>query len=335
MIRTVLAACVVLSGCIEPPPPLRITATEQASGTTALLIAVSPVNDSVVWASGAGGTHVRTTDGGATWIPGTVPGVEYLEFRDVHGADATTAYLMSAGAADSSRVYATRDGGATWTLQLTNPDSTGFFNCMGFWDAARGLLLGDAVDGQLVVYATADSGANWNRIPAGRLPAALPNEVGLAASGTCLTTQPGGTAWFVTGRPLARIFHTADYGESWTVDTLPLSTAGSVSFRDASRGMVFGGESGPGTASTTDGGGTWVAGNVPPIERGIFAGVYVPGASSVAVVVASPGGLAWSSDDGFTWVAINFNNHWSVGFASPRAGWAVGAEGHITKLSGF
>jgi photosystem II stability/assembly factor-like uncharacterized protein len=42
------------------------TLTPQTSGTTQLLIAVSPVDSRVVWASGAGGTYVVTTDGGNT-----------------------------------------------------------------------------------------------------------------------------------------------------------------------------------------------------------------------------------------------------------------------------
>jgi hypothetical protein len=32
---------------------------------------------------------------------------------------------------------------------------------------------------------------------------------------------------------------------------------------------------------------------------------------------------------------IDTLNYWSVGFASPRAGWAVGTRGKITKLGGF
>ena len=41
--------------------------TAQDSGTTQGLIAVSPVNSRVVWASGRGGTFVLTTDGGKHW----------------------------------------------------------------------------------------------------------------------------------------------------------------------------------------------------------------------------------------------------------------------------
>ena len=52
------------------------TLTLQNSGTTNGLIAVSPVNPQVVWASGRNGTFTVTTDGGNTWNAGVVPGAE-------------------------------------------------------------------------------------------------------------------------------------------------------------------------------------------------------------------------------------------------------------------
>ena len=71
--------------------------TPQDSGTTQGLIAVSPVNKRVVWASGRGGTFAVTTNGGATWRSGVVPGAESLQFRDVEGVSDTVAYLLSIG----------------------------------------------------------------------------------------------------------------------------------------------------------------------------------------------------------------------------------------------
>src|SRR5689334_8002190 len=71
------------------------TLTPQTSGTTQLLISVSPVNDRIVWASGTGGTYVVTTDGGQTWKAAVVPGAESLQFRDVYGVSDKIAYLMS------------------------------------------------------------------------------------------------------------------------------------------------------------------------------------------------------------------------------------------------
>ena len=76
--------------------------TPQSSGTNQLLISVSPVNSRVVWASGAGGTYVVTTNGGETWKAGVVPGAESLEFRDVQGVNGEVAYLWYIGTSNST-----------------------------------------------------------------------------------------------------------------------------------------------------------------------------------------------------------------------------------------
>src|SRR5690242_19761850 len=91
----------------------------QTSNTSASLRGVSVVNANVVWASGTGGTFLRTTDGGVTWQPGTVAGAEKLDFRDVHAVDANTAYLLSIGNGNNSRIYKTTDAGKNWSLQYT------------------------------------------------------------------------------------------------------------------------------------------------------------------------------------------------------------------------
>src|SRR4029077_9002080 len=52
------------------PAAVSISHTAQVSNTSALLIAVSAVTDSVAWVSGSGGTWLRTSDGGITWQVG-------------------------------------------------------------------------------------------------------------------------------------------------------------------------------------------------------------------------------------------------------------------------
>src|ERR1017187_8536066 len=83
----------------------------QNTTTTASLRGVSAVNANVAWASGTGGTWLRTTDGGAAWTAAKVPGAEDLDFRAVQAVDERTAYLLSIGAGDKSRIYQTTDGG--------------------------------------------------------------------------------------------------------------------------------------------------------------------------------------------------------------------------------
>src|ERR1700748_960561 len=83
--------CATLSAQ-ELPLVHQPTLTPQDSGTTNGLIAVSPVNPRVVWASGRAGTFTVTTDGGETWNASVVPGAEALEFRDVQAFSASVAY---------------------------------------------------------------------------------------------------------------------------------------------------------------------------------------------------------------------------------------------------
>lgn len=323
--------------------------SEQSSGTRALLIAVSAVDERVAWASGSLGTWVRTVDGGDTWTTGRVTGADSLQFRDIHAFDDRTAFMLSIGNGSDSRIYRTADGGAQWEIMHSNPDSAGFYDCMDFWDRERGLFVGDAVDGRIVIGTTADGGVTWTRVDAARLPAAQEGEGSFAASGTCVEAQHGGHAWIVmNGARRARLLRTADYGRTWAVETLPItaragSGAQSVSFRDALNGVVFGGGYAARAedvlvATTADGGDTWTPQASPKFKVGTWGGAFVPGAPVPTMVAVGPDGAAFArlgAAGAITtaWTPIDSSNYWSVGFASPRAGWAVGMQGRITKLS--
>lgn len=346
-----LTCSLVVFGCAssdrDSSPPT-LTATEQESGTTELLIGLSPVSERVVWASGTGGTFVRTTDGGTTWKTGTVPGADSLQFRDVHAVSADTAYLLSIGPGAQSRIYKTTDGGESWTRPFTNTNPEAFFDCMGFWDAEHGLAFSDAVDGSFIVIKTADGGKTWEPLPADALPPAYPGEASFAASGTCLTTQGDSTAFFSTGAAQeARVFTTTDRGRTWTATSTPIEAGApaagiaSLTFRDAQHGAALGGimtvDNPPDStianvALTRDGGTTWTLASTSLLP-GIFGGTYVPGTDLPTLVAVGPQGVVYSLDDGSTWQRLNENNYWSVAFVHPQVGWAVGAEGRITKLA--
>jgi hypothetical protein len=46
------------------------------------------------------------------------------------------------------------------------------------------------------------------------------------------------------------------------------------------------------------------------------------------------GEAAFTPDEGFTWVPIpGANGYWAVAFANPHAGWFVGNNGQILKIS--
>lgn len=324
----------------QNPPAL----TEQVSGTTALLQAVSPVNERVVWVSGHKATYARTTDGGTTWHAAQVPGDSALQFRDVAAFDANTAYLMSAGSGKASRIYRTDNAGRTWTLQHTNPDSAGFYDCMDFWDRDHGLVYGDEVDSRLVVLETADGGAHWTRIPPERLPRARLGEGGFAASGTCLVTAQPGYAWIGTGAGrAARVLRTANRGQTWSVvETVVFydsaaSGIATVAFLDSLNGLAAGGNIGDANSHTDnvvvtpDGGKTWLLAARPVMTGAIYGSAFVPGSRGSAVIV-SPKGAEYTTDGGTKWTSLDSRAYWAVGFSGNRVGWMVGPGGRITRV---
>ena len=339
----------LLIALILPSPQAATAAArweKQTSGTTVRLRGVSAVSASVAWASGQGGTYVRTTDGGRTWRSGTVPGAEALDFRDVDAFDASTAYLLAIGEGDKSRIYKTTDGGRTWALQFRNENPLAFFDAMAFWDRDHGVAMSDPVGGRFLVITTSDGGRTWAQTPPEGMPPALEGEGGFAASGTCITVQGRANVWFGTGGPSgARVFRSTDGGLTWTVAPAPLAagrSAGvfSLVFRDARRGVAVGGDytkekDAEGNAATThDGGRTWkaVAGAARP--SGYRSAVArAEGPTAPTLVAVGPSGTDYSLDGGRSWTPLGADGFHAASFAD-GTGWAVGENGLIARYVG-
>ena len=99
---------------------------------------------------------------------------------------------------------------------------------MAFSDARHGLALSDPPDGKFRIIATHDGGRSWQVRPNDGMPAALTGEFAFAASGTCITTTGKHDFWFASGGGAqARVFHSRDFGRTWTVAATPVLSAGS------------------------------------------------------------------------------------------------------------
>jgi photosystem II stability/assembly factor-like uncharacterized protein len=318
----------------------------QASGGSARLRGVSAVSASVAWASGANGTLLRTIDGGNSWSKLPAPaGAEKLDFRDIDAFSDRVAYALSIGSGETSRIYKTRDGGANWALQFANTDPKVFLDAMAFRDADHGFAFSDSVDGQFVILATSNGGTAWERIPADRLPPALPGEGAFAASGTNLAVQ-GANVWI--GTTASRVLRSIDGGRSWSVAQTPIATGNatgifSVAFKDATHGVVVGGDytkesqAGDNAAFTADGGVTWTLGKGIAGFRSVAA--WAPGTRWLLAI--GPTGADWSIDDGRSWTAMPLNapagtpaGFDTLSFAPGTAvAWATGSGGRISKLT--
>ena len=112
---------------------------------------------------------------------------------------ASTAWALSIGPGEASRIYKTTDAGTHWSEQFVNRDPQAFLDAMAFWNASSGVAVSDSVDGRFVILITRDGGSTWTRVPPESLPPALPNEGAFAASGTNVTVVPPGDVWIGTG----------------------------------------------------------------------------------------------------------------------------------------
>jgi photosystem II stability/assembly factor-like uncharacterized protein len=177
------------------------------------------------------------------------------------------------------------------------------------------------------------------------MPAALPGEAAFAASGTGIVVQGRDKVWFGTGgASVARVFHSADRGRTWTVTSTPMpagNSAGifSIAFTDERNGVAVGGDYlKPADARnnlliTRDGGRTWaVPGGTPPAGyRSAVA--FLPGTRALIAVGTS--GSDYSTDGGVNWIRIDSLAYNSVAFGrGPSAGWAVGPRGRIGRFTG-
>ena len=311
----------------------------QAVKTDADFRGVCAASAKVAWASGTKGTFCRTTDGGQTWAVGTVPGAEALDFRDVEAFGDNTAYLLSAGPGDASRIYQTIDGGKTWKLQFKNDEPKAFFNALAFWDETHGIALSDPVGGKFLLIATEDGGKTWTPLPEKSRPDALPKEGCFAASGTCLVARGENEVWFCAGgAKAARVLRSADRGKTWSAAETPL-TAGvesagafSLAFRDRDHGVIVGGdyrkpdEAGASIATSKDGGKTWTL-----VEKSMPFRSAVVWAKGRWIVVGTSGSEV-SIDDGTTWKPLDREKYNAVSFTPAGDGWAVGPKGRIAKF---
>jgi len=311
---------------------------KQTVNTKASFRGLSVVSEKVIWASGTGGTVIKTTDGGKTWRVMAVPGADKLDFRDIEAFDAKTAYVLSIGNGDSSRIYKTINGGDTWAQQFTNPDPKAFFDAIACWDANNCVAMSDPVDGRYVLISTSN-GATWTQPGKDRRSPPIPaleGEAAFAASGTCLVARGKSDLYLVTGGSAARVFASRDRGQTWSVGETPIAkgTAGSgvfsIAMSDEKTGLIVGGnyekpEDAERTLAYTNNGGlVWAARSGLTGYRS--AVTYIDDRTVIAV---GTNGTDVSYDRGETWRKAGSENLNAVAAKGRRAVWAVGANGMV------
>lgn len=336
-----------------------VTQTSGFPTTLRRIMSISAVDSTVAWASawdGIGGWEVpcqdftRTTDGGQTWVAGTIQNHEDLTIAMIEGWSAQKAYaaMYRRSPGILQGIFVTTDGGTTWerqeTASFTHAGSAPCF--VHFFNEKDGLCVGDPVTmgGRFEMYTTTDGGTNWIPVAAANIPGSIPGEMGNQEFSAI-----NDTVWF--GTNFGRIFKSTDKGYTWTAVSVNGMAGEFVVpvFRNGSHGLVFnwwnrGSE--PLLCETFDGGHTWeMVEYTGPLYQTDLA--YVPGTANTWVSAGGTHdptdiGASYSSDGGHTWTVFPgmdgislFQTDW----VSSCCGWAGGqniraSEGGILKFTG-
>ncbi|WP_333877463.1 T9SS type A sorting domain-containing protein [Flavobacterium sp.] len=315
---------------------------------------INIVNANTVWALAFDGANVNnviqeftlTTDGGATWTPGTIDvGDPALGINNISPISATTAWVSAVNGTDGtgSVIFKTSDGGANWDQQniggFTNASS--FVNYVHFFDANNGMAAGDPINGEFEIYTTNDGGDNWTLVPGANIPNPLSGEYGYNGGNSAI----GSTVWLVTNK--GRILKSSDMGLTWSVAQAPLTDFGGTAqsgrliFSDLNNGALL---KTAGTTytfyTTTNGGTTWSAGT--PFTGTYRLLTYVPGTTTIVATSAATGssGSAYSNNNGTSWTTIDSGAQRGVAaFFNGSTGWCGGYSADpftdgIFKLNG-
>lgn len=293
----------------------------------------------VIWASGSNGVVLRSLDDGNTWQQIPVAGASALDFRDVEAFSSEEAYLMSSGDQEKSRIYKTTDGGKSWQLQYSDKRPGFFLDSMACDSDEHCVALSDPVDGKFVVLQTLD-GQHWAELPRDKMPPALPKEGAFAASGTIIALCDQGGMLFGTGGPAARIFHSADGGNSWTVSETPIGGGTdsrgifSISCGGQDNLVAVGGDyKQPDdhhhvAIYSHDGGGTW---HLAETQPGGFRSAVASFAYGDFAAVGT-NGTDISHDQGVHWQPTDKLNLNALAFDGTD-GWAVGPKGTVARFN--
>lgn len=191
----------------------------------ASLRGLSPVSDQVCWASGSGGTWLRTTDGGKSWNHGVIAGLDSVDFRSIHAFDENTAVVASAG--QPAVIFRTENGGNSWD-KVHQEGAEAFFDGITFMDKARGFIIGDPVYGVWMILETVDKGKSWKSLE--NLPLAEVGEAAFAASASSMIATENSLI-FGTGGKISNL-HVYDFREKvWQKLATPMLQG------DASQGV--------------------------------------------------------------------------------------------------
>ena len=272
---------------------------EQTTGITIELLSVSAVDDYNVWACGVGGTVIKTTNGGDTWIDVSgSPIPDTLTLNSISGRTESTAIVTGADNR-SAYVYITYDGGSTWSQ--TFAVMGGYIYGTVFTAGNNFGLHCNPIGGFWKIYWSSNNGSKW------QLLSTYPQEGSETGWNNALcVVYPDG--W--SGTNSGRLYYSPT-GEEWSPQpTTRLINSKAVWFKNKDVGMAGGNV----IDFTTDGGSSWTF-------------ISVPGTGDI-LGIAADGDKWWYVRGSSVYHSTDNGGSWSMIYTAPS-----GIFNHLVKAT--
>lgn len=326
---------------MESTTPLTISSIDTFP-FAASIRALEVVNEKTVWWAGSNGLVGHTKDGGKNWKMDTLLHEgKALQFRAI---SVTSSAVFVLSIESPALLFKSTDEGRNWRLVYQENHAAAFYDAMQFWDDQNGIAMGDPTDGCISIIITRNGGETWQKLPCSQLPIAAVGEAAFAASNSNIALQ-GDKAWIVTGGAKARILHSPDKGESWTVSQSPIKEGGqmtgiyTVAFWDASHGIIFGGDwnqqadNYQNKATSSDGGKSWQLisdGSGPGYRSSVK---YFPTGKGASILAVGIPGISVSQDTGNNWKVVSAESWYAADFVpGGNACWLSG-KGKVGRIN--
>ncbi|MFT6441214.1 MAG: photosystem II stability/assembly factor-like uncharacterized protein [Salibacteraceae bacterium] len=338
-----------ISSCTyEQKDPYKLIKRPLQTNTQISIRSIQAFDDSTIWATGNGGTILKSFDAGESWDVMTIPGHESSDFRDLQLFGKKKAIVMSIGS--PAKIFRTKNGGKSWWLTYFNEDPDIFLDGMTFLNDEIGVAFGDAIGTRIPIIRTINGGNSWEMLDEMDLPLALPKEGGFAASGTSIRSLNDSTVVIGMGYPRGRVLRSTDRGLTWEFYLSHLgnneNSRGiySMAFKKNSNesktmiGLAVGGSwEEPNNdnlvlSRSEDGGIHWsiIAENAP---TGYRSAVDFAPDKNLAICTGN-NGTDMSFDGGVTWKSFSKDGFNAIGFTpSGKYAYLAGNNGKISRVS--
>jgi photosystem II stability/assembly factor-like uncharacterized protein len=286
-------------------------------------------------AAGAGGTVIRTTDGGLSWSVQTLP-----------GNDNITSVMLFAGSTgwavgSEGAIFKTTDGGQIWLRQTPDVDIP-FTDVFAYSNQVGFTVGGNQVLGTAVV-GTVNGGTDWTTLDF--------DKTDIYYGVHFLTNSIGCIAGHDIASGNGFVLRTTDGGQNWNPTAFDVTPGPllQIDFADATNGWATGVNGA--IAHTTNAGQLWT------VEQSgtdkVLSGLSVVSENVAFAAAANPGAQAQAKGDrasralqegkvlrttnkGVNWELLDVgtvDNIIDVNFINENTGWAVGQDGIIAGTS--